>query len=102
MIGGGVKWGRRFRWWGVFGSPYLGSPPWEQPAPAVANSSQVQSYSSGEHEGSVQRKPPGPARWGRVVDMHSTTHAASPAALWAAWDDCTCAGAALNDRRAVC
>ena len=45
----------------------------------------------GEHEGSAQRKPQGPARWGRVVVMH----AAAPAALWAAWDECTCAGAAL-------
>jgi hypothetical protein len=31
------------------------------------------------------------ARWGRVVGMH----AAAPAASWAAWDKCTCAGAAL-------
>ena len=38
---------------------------------------------------SVNRR--GPARWGRVVGMH----AAAPAALWAAWDGSTCAGAAL-------
>ena len=54
-------------------------------------SSQVKSYSPGEHEGSAQRKPQGPARWGRVVAMH----AAAPAASWAAWDECTCAGSAL-------
>ena len=43
------------------------------------------------HEGSAQRKPQGPARWGRVVGMHE----AAPAALWTAWGECTCAGAAL-------
>ena len=57
----------------------------------VVKSSQVKSYSPGEHEGSAQRKPQRPARWGRVVGMH----AAAPAALWAAWDEFTCAGAAL-------
>ena len=45
----------------------------------------------GEHEGSAQRKPQGRAQWGRVVGMN----AAVPAALWAAWDELTCAGAAL-------
>ena len=55
------------------------------------STSQVKSYSSGEHEGSAQRKPQGPARWGRVVGMHT----AAPAALWAAWDEFTCAGTAL-------
>jgi hypothetical protein len=54
-------------------------------------SSQVKSYSPGEHEGRAQYKPQGPVRWGRVVGMH----AAAPAALWAAWDECTCADAAL-------
>ena len=54
-------------------------------------SSQVKSYSPGEHGGSAQRKPQGPARRGRVVGMH----AAAPASLWAAWDECTRAGAAL-------
>ena len=43
-------------------------------------SSQVKSYSPGEHEGSAQHKPQGPAWWGRVVGMR----AAAPAALWAA------------------
>ena len=33
-------------------------------------SSQVKSYSPGGHEGSAQRKPQGPARWGRVVGLH--------------------------------
>ena len=58
-----------------------------------AESSQVKIYSPGEHEGSAQRKPQGPARWGGlwVVGMH----AAAPAALWAARDEFTCAGAAL-------
>ena len=42
------------------------------------------------YEDSTQRKPQGPARWG-VVGMHT----AAPAALWAAWDEFTCAGAAL-------
>ena len=53
--------------------------------------SQVKSYSPGEHEGSAQRKPQGPARWGRVVGVH----AAPPEALWAARDELTCAGAEL-------
>jgi hypothetical protein len=38
----------------------------------------VKNFSTGEHEGSAQRKPQGLARWGRVVGMH----AAVPAALW--------------------
>jgi hypothetical protein len=46
----------------------------------IPRTSQVKSYSPGDHEGSAQRKPQGPARWGRVVGMH----AAAPAALWAA------------------
>ena len=54
-------------------------------------SSQVKSYSPGGHEGSAQREPQGPARWGRVVGMR----AAASAALWAAWNGRTCAGAAL-------
>jgi hypothetical protein len=37
----------------------------------MPKASQVKSYSVGEHEGSAQRKPQGPARWGRVVVMPS-------------------------------
>ena len=48
----------------------------------------VKSYSPGGHEGSAQRKPQRPARWGRVVGMHM----AAPVAFWAAWGECTCAG----------
>ena len=58
----------------------------------VCKSSQVKSYSPGEHEGSAHCKPQGPARWGRVVGMH----AAAPAALWAAWDECTCGRCAVS------
>jgi hypothetical protein len=62
-----------------------------RPAYRRRRSSQVKSSSPGEHEGSAHCKPQGPAQWGRVVGVH----AAAPAALWAAWDECTCAGAAL-------
>ena len=45
--------------------------------PTVLSRLNVKWYAPGEHEGSAQPKPQGPARWGRVVGMH----AAAPAAL---------------------
>jgi hypothetical protein len=61
-------------------------------AGCVSVLSRFKSNSPGEHEGSAQRKPQGPARWGRVAGC-GYMHAAAPAASWTARD--TCAGAAL-------
>ena len=55
------------------------------PAPMACFKSSQELLPRGGHEGSAKRKPQ------RAVGMH----AAAPAALWAAWNGYTCAGAAL-------
>ena len=60
-------------------------------AAVAAVTAVVATGATARHEGSAQRKPQGPARWERVLGMHT----AAPGALWAAWDRRLCAGAAL-------
>ena len=54
-------------------APYsqLAQPPSGRLRSYCESTHRARSYYPGGHEGSAQRKPQGPARWGRVVGMHA-------------------------------